>query len=46
MELALIALLGGGLALDATSVGQFMLSRPLVAGALTGWMEQVVLAIG
>jgi mannose/fructose/N-acetylgalactosamine-specific phosphotransferase system component IIC len=26
------------LALDATSVGQFMLSRPLVAGALTGWM--------
>ncbi len=38
MELALIALLGGCLALDATSVGQFMLSRPLVAGALTGWM--------
>lgn len=38
MELALIALLGGGLALDATSVGQFMLSRPLVAGALTGLM--------
>jgi len=38
VELVLIALLGGGLALDATSVGQFMLSRPLVAGALTGWM--------
>ena len=38
MELALIALLGGCLALDATSVGQFMLSRPLVAGAITGWM--------
>lgn len=38
MELVLIALLGGGLALDATSVGQFMLSRPLVTGALTGWM--------
>jgi mannose/fructose/N-acetylgalactosamine-specific phosphotransferase system component IIC len=38
VELALIALLGGCLALDATSVGQFMLSRPLVAGALTGWM--------
>jgi mannose/fructose/N-acetylgalactosamine-specific phosphotransferase system component IIC len=38
MELALLALLGGVLALDATSVGQFMLSRPLVAGALTGWM--------
>lgn len=30
--------LGGLLALDATSVGQFMVSRPLVAGALTGWL--------
>ena len=38
MELVLIALLGGTLALDATSVGQFMLSRPLVAGAITGWV--------
>ncbi len=38
MELILIALLGGTLALDATSVGQFMLSRPLVAGAITGWV--------
>ena len=38
MELALVALLGGVLALDATSVGQFMLSRPVVAGAVTGWM--------
>ena len=38
MELALVALLGGVLALDGTSVGQFMLSRPVVAGALTGWM--------
>ena len=38
MELAAIAFLGGALALDATSVGQFMLSRPLVAGALTGWL--------
>ena len=36
MELVQISLLGGLLALDATSVGQFMLSRPLVAGALTG----------
>ena len=30
--------MGGVLALDGTSVGQFMLSRPVVAGALTGWM--------
>jgi mannose/fructose/N-acetylgalactosamine-specific phosphotransferase system component IIC len=37
MELVWIALLGGALALDATSVGQFMLSRPLVAGAIAGW---------
>lgn len=32
----LLAALGGLLALDATSVGQFMISRPLVAGTLTG----------
>ncbi len=32
-----LAFLGGLLALDATSVGQFMVSRPLVAGTLTGW---------
>jgi len=32
-----LAFLGGLLALDATSVGQFMVSRPLVAGVLTGW---------
>lgn len=31
-----LALLGGAVALDGTSVGQFMLSRPLVAGALGG----------
>lgn len=37
MELLQIALIGGVLALDATSVGQFMVSRPLVAGAFTGW---------
>jgi mannose/fructose/N-acetylgalactosamine-specific phosphotransferase system component IIC len=35
-ELFLIAVMGGVLALDATSVGQFMVSRPLVAGTLTG----------
>jgi len=38
MELAQITILGGLLALDATSVGQFMVSRPLVAGTLTGWL--------
>ncbi|MDA0313226.1 MAG: PTS sugar transporter subunit IIC [Gemmatimonadetes bacterium] len=38
MELLRIGLMGGCLALDATSVGQFMFSRPLVAGALTGWL--------
>ena len=38
MDLVLLSLLGGVLALDGTSVGQFMVSRPLVAGALTGWL--------
>jgi mannose PTS system EIIC component len=38
MELLQLSLLGSALALDATSVGQFMVSRPLVAGTLTGWM--------
>jgi PTS system mannose-specific IIC component len=37
MDLIPLVLLGGVLALDATSVGQFMVSRPLVAGALAGW---------
>lgn len=32
------SLLGGALALDATAVGQFMLSRPMVAGLLAGWI--------
>ena len=36
MSLSLV-FLGGLLALDETSVGQFMVSRPLVAGTLTGW---------
>lgn len=36
MELLLLSVLGGLLALDGTSVGQFMVSRPLVAGALAG----------
>ncbi len=34
----ILVLLGGILALDGTSVGQFMISRPLVAGTLTGWV--------
>jgi mannose/fructose/N-acetylgalactosamine-specific phosphotransferase system component IIC len=38
MSLALLALLGGLLALDGTSVGQVMVSRPLVAGVLVGWV--------
>jgi mannose/fructose/N-acetylgalactosamine-specific phosphotransferase system component IIC len=33
-----LGLLGGLLSLDGTAVGQFMFSRPLVAGALTGWV--------
>ena len=32
------SVLGGVLALDATSVGQLMLSRPLAAGLLSGWI--------
>lgn len=49
MELLQLSLLGGVLALDATSVGQFMVSRPLVAGALTGWFlgaPETGLAVG
>lgn len=38
MSLPLLALLGGLLALDGTSVGQVMVSRPLVAGVLAGWI--------
>lgn len=38
MEIVQVTLLGGLLALDGTSVGQFMLSRPLVAGGLVGWV--------
>lgn len=34
----LLTLLGGLLALDGTSVGQFMFSRPIVAGVMTGWV--------
>jgi mannose/fructose/N-acetylgalactosamine-specific phosphotransferase system component IIC len=37
-EWLVLALLGGVLALDGTSVGQFMLSRPIVACVLAGWI--------
>jgi len=36
-ELLALSLLGGLLALDGTTLGQFMVSRPLVAGLLAGW---------
>ncbi|HEX6042585.1 PTS sugar transporter subunit IIC [Longimicrobium sp.] len=36
LHLLLLGLLGGVLALDATSLGQFMLSRPLIAAGLAG----------
>lgn len=33
-----LAVLGAVLTVDHTTVGQFMISRPLVAGTLTGWL--------
>jgi mannose PTS system EIIC component len=33
----LLVLWGGWVGLDTTSVGQFMISRPIVAATLTGW---------
>lgn len=38
MTLLTVSLLGGLVALDATTVGQFMLSRPLAVGLLAGSM--------
>ncbi|MBT8396722.1 MAG: hypothetical protein HKO65_18955 [Gemmatimonadetes bacterium] len=38
MDILPLTLLGGLLALDGTAFGQFMVSRPLVAGVLTGWL--------
>lgn len=35
--LALLAALGGAAALDGTSLGQLMVSRPVVAATLAGW---------
>jgi len=37
-ELLVLSVLGGLLVLDGTSLGQFMISRPVVAGTLTGWI--------
>jgi mannose/fructose/N-acetylgalactosamine-specific phosphotransferase system component IIC len=37
VSLLALATLGGALGLDGTSVGQFMVSRPLVVGVLVGW---------
>lgn len=33
-----ISIVGGLLGLDRTAVGQFMVSQPLVAGPITGWL--------
>lgn len=38
MDILRLSALGGLLGLDGTAVGQFMVSRPLVAGLLAGWM--------
>jgi PTS system mannose-specific IIC component len=37
-QIAIAALLGGFIGLDRTAVGQFMISQPVVAGPLTGWV--------
>jgi PTS system mannose-specific IIC component len=36
--IALLLLLGGWVAVDGTAFGQFMISRPLVAATLAGWI--------
>jgi mannose/fructose/N-acetylgalactosamine-specific phosphotransferase system component IIC len=38
MERLMLVVLGGLLALDETSLGQFMISRPLVSATLAGWL--------
>jgi len=38
LELLTLCLLGGALAVEGTSFGQFMASRPLVAATVTGWV--------
>jgi PTS system mannose-specific IIC component len=37
-DIILVALAGGIIGLDKTAAGQFMISQPIVAGPLTGWM--------
>lgn len=44
MTWVVLALLGGIVALDAVSVAQTMVSRPLVAGVLAGWVVGDVVA--
>lgn len=49
MEIVRYGVLGGVLGLDSTAVGQFMISRPLVAGWLAGWLAgvpEVGIAVG
>ncbi len=38
VQILTVALLGGLIGLDRTALGQFMISQPLVAGPLTGWV--------
>lgn len=38
MSTLILSVLGGVLTLDQTSLGQFMLSRPLVSASLAGWI--------
>lgn len=37
-DIVLVALAGGVIGLDRTAAGQFLISQPIVAGPLTGWM--------
>lgn len=38
MVIVLVAVAGGIIGLDRTAAGQFMISQPVVAGPLTGWL--------
>lgn len=38
LQILLIAFLGGLIGLDRTAAGQFLVSQPIVAGPLTGWV--------
>jgi mannose/fructose/N-acetylgalactosamine-specific phosphotransferase system component IIC len=38
LQIFCVALVGGIIGLDRTAAGQFMISQPIVAGPLTGWM--------